>query len=122
MICSHCGKDGRTHKHRLVPGRMGGEYVAGNIERLCSKCHGAADAELRRRDGVYPRSAGKRTCLVLSNQQVGYLDRLAADARDVTGVVLDRSQIVRALVDALAARGINAGKIKNEDDLRRLVA
>jgi len=60
--------------------------------------------------------------MVLSHRNIAYLDRLATDAREITGVVLDRSQIVRILVDAMSARKIPAGKIKTEDDLRRLVA
>lgn len=63
-----------------------------------------------------------RVGMVLANRNVAYLDRLAADAREITGVVLDRSQIVRVLIDAIAARGISAGKIRSEEDLRKLVA
>lgn len=67
-------------------------------------------------------SESKSINVVLENRQIGYIDRLCADARSTTGVVLGRSQVLRALVDSLAARGINAGKIRSEDDLRKMVA
>jgi hypothetical protein len=63
-----------------------------------------------------------RTGMVLSNRNIAYLDRFAADARELTGVIFDRSQIMRVLVDAFAAREINPAKIHSEDDLRKLVA
>lgn len=62
-----------------------------------------------------------RIGIAIENRQVAYLDRLIADAREITGVVLDRSQILRALIDAAAERGISAGKVRSEDDLRRIV-
>jgi len=60
--------------------------------------------------------------LVAERRHIAYLDRLCADTRESTGAVIHRSQIIGLLIDSLAKRGVNASKIRTEDDLRRQVA
>lgn len=39
--CSACGWLGECNRHRVVPGKDGGRYTAGNVVVLCPNCHAA---------------------------------------------------------------------------------
>ena len=39
--CALCDWNGLCHKHRIVPGRLGGRYTKDNVQRLCPNCHAA---------------------------------------------------------------------------------
>lgn len=42
-MCSLCGWNGPCEKHRKLPARVGGQYVAGNVIVVCPNCHKLAD-------------------------------------------------------------------------------
>jgi hypothetical protein len=59
--------------------------------------------------------------VVLLNRQIVDLDLLAADIRATTGAAIKRAEIIRALVDALAASGIDLTSVTCETDLRTIL-
>jgi len=59
--------------------------------------------------------------VVLFDRQVVHLDRLAADARERNGKILNRAEIIRALIDGLIDSGIDIAGV-GPMDLRSRVA
>jgi hypothetical protein len=59
---------------------------------------------------------------VLYNRQIAQLDRLAAGVREATGRVLNRADIIRALIDALSDAKVDLAGAATEADVRRIVA
>ena len=59
--------------------------------------------------------------MVLFDRQVVHLDRLAADARERDGKILNRAEIIRALIDGLIDSGIDVAGV-GPMDLRSRVA
>jgi hypothetical protein len=59
---------------------------------------------------------------VLFDRQILHLDRLGADMRDKSGKVLNRAEIIRALIDGLIDRGMDVTVAGSEADLRARVA
>ena len=51
--CQRCGSTDRLSVHHITPARLGGADVIENLITLCSRCHAAADAQLRRRNDVW---------------------------------------------------------------------
>ena len=67
--------------------------------------------------------AWTKATVVLFNRQIVYLDRLALEIRQQTGAVVKRAEIIRALIDALAASGLDLTTAMSEADIKdRLVA
>ena len=62
----------------------------------------------------------EKTNFQLRREDVVYLDRQAADMRDATGAVLNRSAIVRALLAALRKAGFPLREARSEEDLERI--
>jgi len=76
--------------------------------------------DLARRPGrprVHTEEWSKVT-VVLLNRQIVYLDRLCADVRSASGLILKRAEVIRSLVDALAESGFDASEVRSEDDIR----
>ena len=60
--------------------------------------------------------------MVLFDRQVQHLDRLATDIRGKNGKVLNRAEIIRALIDGLLDSGMDISGTVSEADLRARVA
>ncbi len=63
-----------------------------------------------------------KVSVVLFDRQILQLDRLATDIRVKTGKVLNRAEIIRALIDGLIDSGMDVTPAASEADLRARVA
>jgi hypothetical protein len=63
-----------------------------------------------------------KVSVVLFDRQVLHLDRLATDIRGKSGKVLNRAEIIRALIDGLLDSGMDITAAVSEADLRARVA
>lgn len=64
----------------------------------------------------------KKITTVLFNRQVVYLDRLSNDIRAKTGAVVRRTEIIRALVDALAESDLDLTTTTSEAEVKNVLA
>ncbi len=62
--------------------------------------------------------AWTKVTVVLFNRQIVFLDRLAANIRAQSGAAISRAQLLRSLVDAVAAADIDLTASKSEADLK----
>jgi hypothetical protein len=60
--------------------------------------------------------------VVLFDRQIQHLDRLSTDIRGKRGRVLNRAEIIRALIDGLIDSGMDITSTGSEADLRAKVA
>jgi hypothetical protein len=60
--------------------------------------------------------------VVLFDRQILHLDRLATEIRSKTGKVLNRAEIIRALIDGLIDSGLDVTGAASEADLRTRVS
>ena len=63
-----------------------------------------------------------KVSVVLFDRQIVNLDRLAVDIRGKSGKVLNRAEIIRALIDGLLDSGMDITGSASEADLRARVA
>jgi hypothetical protein len=63
-----------------------------------------------------------KVSVVLFDRQIVHLDRLATDIRGRNGKVLNRAEIIRALIDGLIDSGMDVTGAGSEADLRARVA
>jgi hypothetical protein len=63
-----------------------------------------------------------KVSVVLFDRQIVHLDRLAIDIRGRSGRVLNRAEIIRALIDGLIDSGMDVTSTGSEADLRARVA
>jgi hypothetical protein len=63
-----------------------------------------------------------KVSVVLFNRQIVHLDRLVTDVRGKSGKVLNRAEIIRALIDGLIDSGMDITGTGSEADLRSQVA
>jgi hypothetical protein len=63
-----------------------------------------------------------KVSVVLFDRQVLQLDKLSSRARDTNGRVLNRAEIIRALIDGLLDSGMDVAAAASEADLRARVA
>jgi hypothetical protein len=75
----------------------------------------------RGRPPVHQESWSK-VSVVLFDRQIVHLDRLAIDIRGKSGRVLNRAEIIRALIDGLIDSGMDVTGTGSEADLRSRVA
>jgi len=75
----------------------------------------------RGRPPVHQESWSK-VSVVLFDRQIVHLDRLATDIRGRSGKVLNRAEIIRALIDGLIDSGLDITATGSEADLRARVA
>ena len=75
----------------------------------------------RGRPPVHQESWSK-VSVVLFDRQIVHLDRLATDIRGRSGKVLNRAEIIRALIDGLIDSGMDVTATGSEADLRARVA
>ncbi len=77
-------------------------------------------ATAKRRPGRPPvhDEAWTKVTVVLFNRQIVFLDRLAASIRAHNGAAISRAQLLRSLVDAVAAADIDLTASMSEADLK----
>ena len=63
-----------------------------------------------------------KVSVVLFDRQIVHLDRLAVDIRGKSGKMLNRAEIIRALIDGLLDSGMDITGSASEADLRARVA
>lgn len=63
-----------------------------------------------------------KVSVVLFDRQIVHLDRLTTDIRGKSGKVLNRAEIIRALIDGLIESGMDVTMTGSEADLRARVA
>jgi len=63
-----------------------------------------------------------KVSVVLFDRQILHLDRLSTDIRGRSGKVLNRAEIIRALIDGLIDSGMDVTGTASEADLRARVA
>src|SRR5881296_1779188 len=63
-----------------------------------------------------------KVSVVLFDRQILHLDRLATDVRGKSRKVLNRAEIIRALIDGLIDSGMDITGSSSEGDLRARVA
>ncbi len=63
-----------------------------------------------------------KVSVVLFDRQILHLDRLSTDIRRKSGKVLNRAEIIRALIDGLIDSGMDITSTGSEADLRAKVA
>ena len=63
-----------------------------------------------------------KVSVVLFDRQILHLDRLATDIRGKSGKVINRAEIIRALIDGLIDSGMDVTASGSEADLRVRVA
>jgi hypothetical protein len=63
-----------------------------------------------------------KVSVVLFDRQILQLDRLATNIRGTNGKVLNRAEIIRALIDGLIDSGMDVTAADSEADLRARVA
>ena len=66
--------------------------------------------------------AWSKVSVVLFDRQIVHLDRLATGVRGRNGKVLNRAEIIRALIDGLLDSGMDISGTASEADLRSRVA
>jgi hypothetical protein len=75
----------------------------------------------RGRPPVHQESWSK-VSVVLFDRQIVHLDRLSTDIRGKSGRVMNRAEIIRALIDGLIDSGMDVTGTGSEADLRARVA
>lgn len=88
------------------------------------------DGPIRARKGVKAgrgrppihNESWSKVSVVLFDRQILHLDRLATDIRGRSGKVLNRAEIIRALIDGLIDSGMDVTGTGSEADLRARVA
>jgi hypothetical protein len=60
--------------------------------------------------------------VVLFDRQILHLDRLSAEIRAATGKLLNRAEIIRALIDGLIDSDMDVTAAESEADLRARVS
>jgi|SRR5688572_23034645 hypothetical protein len=68
------------------------------------------------------QEAWSKVSVVLFDRQIVQLDRLSTDIRGRSGKVLNRAEIIRALIDGLIDSGMDVTGSGSEADLRAKVA
>ena len=63
-----------------------------------------------------------KVSVVLFDRQILHLDRLATDIRGKSGKVMNRAEIIRALIDGMIDSGMDITGSGSEADLRARVA
>jgi hypothetical protein len=63
-----------------------------------------------------------KVSVVLFDRQIHQLDRLAIEIRGTNGRVLNRAEIIRALIDGLIDSGMDITAAGSEADLRSRIA
>ena len=97
--------------------------IFGSGKATPKKTAGKAPADTKRRPGrpAVHEDKWTKVTTVLFNRQIVYLDRLGAEIRAQTGAAVSRTVLIRALVDALEASGLDVTQTETEGELRELL-
>ena len=68
------------------------------------------------------REAWSKVSVVLFDRQIIHLDRLVTDIRGKSGTVVNRAEIIRALIDGLIDSGMDVTGAGSEADIRASIA
>jgi len=90
-------------------------------KRRSVKVHASTLRTGRGRPPVHQETWSK-VSVVLFDRQIHHLDQLSTAIRGKSGKVLNRAEIIRALIDGLIDSGIDVGATPSEADLRAKVA
>src|SRR5437016_8280250 len=82
----------------------------------------SAKAKTRRGRPPVHKETWSKVSVVLFDRQIVHLDRLATDIRGKNGRVVNRAEIIRALIDGLIDSGLDITATDSEADLRARVA
>jgi hypothetical protein len=83
--------------------------------------HAGATKAPRGRPPVH-RETWSKVSVVLFDRQILHLDRLATEVRSKSGKILNRAEIIRALIDGLIDSGMDVTGSSSEADLRGRIA
>ena len=90
-------------------------------KRRAVKARASITKASRGRPPVHQETWSK-VSVVLFDRQISQLDRLATHVRTKNGRVLNRAEIIRALIDGLIDSGMDITSTGSEADLRAKVA
>ena len=90
-------------------------------KRRSVKAHASTVKAGRGRPPVHQETWSK-VSVVLFDRQIQHLDRLSTDMRGRNGKVMNRAEIIRALIDGLIDSGMDITASGSEADLRAKVA
>jgi hypothetical protein len=90
-------------------------------KRRSVKVHASTIKAGRGRPPVHQETWSK-VSVVLFDRQIQHLDRLSFDMRGRNGKVMNRAEIIRALIDGLIDSGMDITSSGSEADLRAKVA
>ena len=90
-------------------------------KRRSVKVHASTIKAGRGRPPVHQETWSK-VSVVLFDRQIQHLDRLSIDMRGRNGKVMNRAEIIRALIDGLIDSGMDITSSGSEADLRAKVA
>lgn len=101
----------------------GGKSKAAKAKAAAKTPATKAPANGKRRPGrpATHEESWTKVTTVLFNRQIAYLDRLGADIRVHSGAAVSRTQLIRALIDALETSGMDVKGVRSEAELRDLV-
>lgn len=91
------------------------------VKRPTIKPRGRTTKPTRGRPPVHQETWSK-VSVVLFDRQILHLDRLSTDIRSKSGKVLNRAEIIRALIDGFIDSGMDITESSSESDLRAKVA
>jgi hypothetical protein len=98
--------------------------LAANVARRLKKTPAAKPRTRRLGRGRPPvhSETWSKVSVVLFDRQILHLDRVATDIRGKSGKVLNRAEIIRALIDGLIDSGMDITGTGSEADLRARIA
>jgi hypothetical protein len=82
----------------------------------------ALGRESRRGRPPIHREPWSKVSVVLFDRQIIHLDRLTTDIRGRSGKIVNRAELIRALIDGFIDSGMDATAAASEADLRARVA
>ena len=62
-----------------------------------------------------------KVMMILFDRQIVFLDRLCTDIRENTGASVNRTEIIRALIDTLAESKIDLKEVTSEADMKEVL-
>jgi hypothetical protein len=75
-LCERPAEQRKITKHRLVPGRLGGRYIAANVVPLCWPCHESVERDVETRRMLRPKLWPEEVAHVIGWLRQPWLDRM----------------------------------------------
>src|SRR5438552_9381803 len=92
------------------------------VKKRADAASGRSKPKLGRGRPPVHQETWSKVSVVLFDRQIVHLDRLATDIRGKSGKVINRAEIIRALIDGLIDSGMDITGSGSEADLRTRVA